>query len=1537
MSSDRDRDHDIAIVGMSCRFPGAGDVEEFWRNLEEGVESVTFFDDEELLAFGVDPAHLAAPNFVRAAPVLEDDDRFDAAFFGYSPHEAALLDPQHRVFLETAWAALESAGYCPRGFDGMIGTFAGSSLSSYLLFNLLPNPEVAGPEDSFQLMIGNDKDFLCTRVAYHLGLRGPSVAVQTGCSTSLVATHLACESLISYQCDLALAGGVSVQVPQRRGYFHRAGDINSPDGHTRAFDAAGAGTVFGSGVGVVVLKRLAEAVEDGDTIYAVILGSALNNDGELKAGYTAPSVEGQAEVIARAQAVAQVAPESIAYLEAHGTATPLGDPVELLALEHAFEGVGARRSCGLGTVKSNIGHLDAAAGVAGLIKTALALHHEALPPSLLYERPNPKIDFDRGPFYVVSERKAWPRGEPPRRAGVSSFGIGGTNAHVVLEEAPAAEPGAAGRENKLLVLSARTEAALDAATDNLRRHLEARPELDLDDVAHTLAVGRERFSCRRTVLCRDRQEALARLGEGKVGVRSLYSEADGRPVAFLFPGGGAHHVDMARGLYDEEPLFREELDRCVEILTPHLGSDVRRILYPDGVADEALRQEMEKTRGGLPILFSVEHALARLWMSWGVKPEALIGHSLGEYVAACLAGVVSLEDALGMVLTRGSLMEQLPPGRMLSLHLPVEEVREMIGDLSIAAVNGPSQCVVSGPEEAIEQLAERFTAEGIEHRRVHVAVAAHSAMMEEILDPFRRFVETLDLRPPEIPFVSNVTGTWIRPGEATDPGYWARHLRHTVRFGDGISTLSKELDPILLEVGPGRTLATLARAALDREQARAVFNSLPHPLDPLPDRAHLLDTLGQLWLAGAAVDWRGFQGGRRSRRVPLPTYPFERRRHWIDPPAGQAARRSAAKTPVIENWFYHPSWHRAAPGLPAPAAGDGSFLLFGEGELADELARILRATGRTVTTVARGRRFERLGDRAFRIDPLAGDGYRALLRELSADGLPDRLIHLWGVEGEAAGDDDFATWQARGLYSLLHLTRALGEFESASGTERQLCLVADRLFAVEGSDRPRPAKATLQAPALVIPQEKPHLRTRLIEVDGAVTAAQLADELVGGDDPVVARRGSARWLPAFEPTPLPAMPDGAAPFPLRQGGTYLLTGGLGGVGLLVGRWLAETFGARLVLVGRTAVPSRESWPRILSESEEGDPLRRRIEALAALEEAGAEVLTPVADVTRRAELAEALARTRQRFGPVHGIFHLAGQAGTETVKLIDEMRPEDCADQLAAKVEGTAHLAALVEDLPAAERPDFVALFSSNASVLGGLGSLAYSAANLYLDAFATVREGQTGPRWLSLAWDGWLLTREGTLAAGLSTSLDRHAMAPEESVEALRRVLTRAPGPRVVISTGDLEARRTELDGARRAADDTPVSTRPTLGNEYMPPENEVEAAVARVWQELLGIDEIGVEDNFFDLGGNSLIGLKVISALKAELGIDIAITKLFEGPTVRALARVVAHTDAEASFAESESRGERRRAARKRRRGIQPPAGAESTQPYDRQGIPA
>ncbi len=1261
-----------------------------------------------------------------------------------------IMDPQQRFFLECAWEALEQAGYSSGSDQKIIGIYGGVGHNNYLRFNVLAKEEHSDAFQDYELGIANEKDFLTTRVAYKLNLRGPSVTIQTACSTSLVAVHHACQSLLSYQCDLALAGGVSIRLPQIQGYLYQTGWISSPDGHCRAFDAKAAGTVFGSGAGVVALKRLAEAVADGDTIYAVIKGSAINNDGSLKIGYTAPSVTGQAEVIAMALAVAGIAPETVGYIETHGTGTQLGDPIEIEALSRVFhQCAGKNGFCAIGSVKTNIGHVDTAAGVAGLIKTVLALKYKQIPPSLNFEKPNSAINFATSPFYVNAQLVDWKSDDLPRRAGVSSFGVGGTNAHVLLEEAPVAESTGKSRPWQLLLLSARTETALDAMTVTFVKHLRDHSDLSLADAAFTLQIGRKIFRHRRMVVCRDMDDAIETLEKREPQrVFAAAQEHHDRPVAFMFTGQGSQYAGMAQGLYEAEPTFRAQVDACCELLKPNLGQDLREVLYPHGSKVESQlsgrNQTLDQTAITQPALFVIEYALAKLWMKWGIEPQAMIGHSVGEYTAACLAGVFALEDALALVAARGQLMQQIPGGAMLSVALAEDRVRPWLNaELSLAAVNAPELCVVAGTAEAVDALKSRLGDQGVACHRLQTSHAFHSAMMEPILEPFRQKVEKIKLHAPVIPYISNVTGTWITEAEVTDPSYWTRHLRHTVRFGEGLRELMKEQNFLPLEVGPGQTLVNLARRNLNGRHNSALLPSLRQAQTNKSDVEFILETLGRLWLAGVPVKWEGFYAHERRRRVPLPTYPFERQRYWMEaqkqPHSDSAQSRPVHKMSDIADWFYVPSWKQTPP-LAAKVRNEPlRCLVFADvAALGRRFATWLERRNHVVTVIAGGH-FAKLDERRYVVHPGRLEDYEALLDALGASNFtPDHIVHLWTLsQDELKGPrlEALEASQELGFYSLLYLAQAVGRRPAMS---LKLTVVSNDLFDVTGDEILRPENATLLGPCKTIPQEYPEAACRLIDVDTSWIATAREPELMDrlfaevvsdATDAAVAYRGRHRWVRTFDPVHLKAAENQSQR--IREGGVYLITGGLGGIGLVLAEYLAQTARAKLVLVGRSRFPGRDDWEQWLASHSEGDPVSYRIRKVRAIETLGAEALIIAANVANLEQMKAVMRLATERFGAVNGVIHAAGIAGGGVIQLKDR---DAVARVLSSKLKGTLVLDELLRDT----RLDFLVLCSSLFALTNRAGQVDYCGANAFLDAYAHDKSSRGDSFAVSINWDAW-------------------------------------------------------------------------------------------------------------------------------------------------------------------------------------------------------
>jgi acyl transferase domain-containing protein/acyl carrier protein len=1479
---------EIAVIGMAGRFLGAPNVKGYWENLCAGRESIRA-DGPDLDAAEQREQESKA-HWVKMNNLIADVDLFDAGFFGYSPREAEAIDPQHRLFLECTWEAFEDAGLVVGDSVKHVGVFAGSSMSMYGFGQVSSDSHVL---EMLPAIIANDKDYLATRASYKLNFSGPSITVQCACSTSLVAIHLACQSLVAGECDAAVAGGVSIAVPRLDRYLYLPGAMLSHDGRCRAFDANARGTAFAEGIGVVLLMRLEDALNENLPVHAVVLGSAVNNDATLKAGYTAPSIEGQAQVIRQAQAVAGVEASGITYVECHGTGTVLGDAVEIAALTRAFRSTtSAVGFCGVGSVKTNIGHLSTAAGVAGLIKTVLALKHGVIPASLNFDHANPELNLENSPFFVTRTLTPWrTEGEQRRRAGVSSFGIGGTNAHVVLEEPPQSRTSPSKRPWHVLPISARSEAALSRAVAGLTAHLEATSDIDFADVVYTQQMGRRQFEYRKVVVATDTDDAVRALRTAAADrVLSKRVAAEPRSVAFMFPGQGAQLVGMGMELYKTEPVFQEEVDRCLTSLAAE-DVNLRPLLYeesPDHAGDR-----LEQTEVAQPALFVTEYALGRLLQSWGIQPDVMIGHSLGEYVAACLGGVLSLDQALHLVAERGRMMQAMPRGRMLSIALSSEELESFLGgEVSLAAINGPGQCVIAGTTEAIGEVERQLTEEAIPCRALRTSHAFHSFLMEPILQPFSRTAAQATVRAPVVPYASNVTGALVTEEQVADPTYWAEQIRQPVRFAQGIETLVARGATLFLEVGPGRTLSTLAKLCGVESRGVTVVPLMRDARREMSETFSLTKALAQMWLAGAVIDWPSLYRNEKRRRISLPSYPFERQSYWGEQRVPQAGSTPGKKAPVAE-WFYAPIWNRVGLAsqvavTPVEAEGGHTLIFCDRLGVGVGLAAILRSNSANVVMIEQGAAVERLDAMRYVMDPERTGDYAEVLGLIGLSKTPIHVVHCWSLSDADESLPDATTFrpsQQRRLFSAVRILDALEQLNVGPVT---FDIVSRRLFDVLGNERLEPQSATLQAFAKVIPQERQGVACRIFDIGephGALDS--LARHLASKPDELaLAFRNGHLWAQRFRPLDLERWVE--APPRLKEGGVYLIIGGLGRIALTLATYLAERWNARIVLTGRSAIPERADWPGYLERDDTDPAVCERIRSLRRIELAGGEVWVHQANAANLAEMTAVRAFIEERFGRLDGVVFGAGRVAMQQ-GVYQEAWVEECEAHFESKVHGLAVLSTVLMDVPL----DFCVVLSSLSTVLGGLGHLAYSAANHAADTLIHQRSRTYADAWTTVNWDAWQfddLYPDGVMKPALL----RSAMTPAEGVQAFELILRMPPATRLVVSTTNLQSRIDEWINLRsvRGEEQPQAKTghsRSDLDTPYAEPEAGLERRVADIWQTTLGIDKIGRDDDFFELGGHSLVAIQILSRLRQDFGIDFPIDRAFEAATVRKSALVI------------------------------------------------
>ncbi|MEC5144147.1 SDR family NAD(P)-dependent oxidoreductase [Chitinophaga sp. 212800010-3] len=1324
---------EIAIVGLALRFPGADNSEQFWEHLVSGDEMVKHFSNEDLDKLGISERMYNKPGYVKVvAKAPSYKDYFDNHFFSYTPEEARIMDPQTRIFHELCWEALESAGFAKDIIKSKIGIFGGgsSSFSHELMNNLTGRTPEIGHFNAIRLA---NKDYMCSRVAYALNLTGPCYSINTTCSTSMSAIHLATRAILTGDCKMALAGGVCIFSDKARGYLYEEGGVLSKDGHCRAFDAASSGAYFAEGAGVVVLKRLKEAVEDGDTIQAIIKGSAVNNDGHRKVGYTAPSVEGQKEVIRLAHKLARVSPSTISMIEAHGTGTPLGDPIEIEALRQAFDST-ERNYCAIGSVKTNIGHLDTAAGIAGLIKTILALKYRSIPASLHFHTPNPKIDFTDSPFYVNNICRKWENIQLPRRAGVSSFGIGGTNVHLVLEEAPTFQKLPQVMDSlQLLPLSAKTKKALQQSQRNLGIFLSAQEDISIGDVSYTLQEGREEFNHRMFILASGGTDAANILGGQGDEIHTRKTSESKRVPVFMYPGQGSQYVGMAGELYDKLSVFRTAVDKCLQLLSTSLATDIKRVIMAAGDID------VTETRLTQPLLFVIQYALSSVLITLGVKPVVMIGHSLGEYVAACISGVFCLEDALKIVEKRGLLMQQSQVGSMIAVSLNEEEIQPyLLSGVALAAVNGRRHCVLSGSHENIATVEKLLEADNVVQKKLHTDRAFHSELMNEVLEEFEELLTGVKFSRPEIPFISGLTGTYITATEATDALYWVQHLRHTIRFGDGLQALESLKDKIFIEVGTSKALSSYVRESAEGKGNPEIVSLLRHPREKVSDMAFFLKAVGSLWLSGHKINWMSCRTGEKAGKIPLPTYPFERKRFGDDKDVADLIRELLQnnQTDNVPGNAFVPSWKRTGR-LPVGNIDKRPVLFTGKNNWLNKLLSSSFLQQQVSPVVVRySNRNEQIND-LYDINTDDLNAVDTLFGNFKASGFIPRLILLDILYVAAPGDGLKEEAYSHAMSSLLQVIAICKSFNAIfPGEETALRIVLNNACEIIGNDLLLPVHAGLHSLAGVINSEYQNISCSVIDIDllpKEESAALLFDELLilPEEKPTVCTTGirnGFRWLPFREPIVWGRTNATESELPTH----VLITGGLGGIGLAVAEYFAGRSVENITLVSRTELPDPASWDHWMAVNPEMDPVCVKIRRILHLKSYGINIWHFSADVADKERVEEVVATAASLSGcPVDAVIHAAG---IPSRRIIERTTTAEMDRQWKAKVKGLM----VLNQLFAEERLLFFINFSSISSIDPGIAQAGYSTANAVLDAYIYANGLKQCANVKTINWDTW-------------------------------------------------------------------------------------------------------------------------------------------------------------------------------------------------------
>ncbi|MBQ4803345.1 SDR family NAD(P)-dependent oxidoreductase [Aquimarina sp. MMG015] len=1445
---------DIAVIGLSCKFNKASNYIEYWDNLVNGVEMLDRYEANDLIKKGIDEDIVNNPSFIKVSSFVNNPESFDYPFFGYTKEEANAMDPQIRILHEQVWLALEDAGCDISKSKDKIGLYlAASENLNWLAHSMLNQNEKIAP--FYQSKISN-KNYISSLISYNLNLTGPSYYIDTACSSSLSAVHMACRSLLLRECSIAVSGGIKINPIKNYGYFYQDGMTASKDGKCRSFDSDSSGTVGGNGAGVVVLKRLEEAIEDGDPIHAVIKSSAVNNDGRRKVGYTAPSVTGQADCIKSAHKFAGVDSKTITYVETHGTATKLGDPIEIDALNEAFD-YNSEHKCAIGSVKTNLGHLDTAAGVAGLIKTCLALSKRCIPPSLHFNEPNPNIDFDSGPFYVNSKTQPWrTEDNSPLRAGLSSIGIGGTNVHMVLEEflenkkVPSVD-------SQLILLSAKTTKSLKSYCSKLTGFLKKQEGINIADLSYTLGTGRTFHKYRNYIVCKDKEGLLASLNN--LTQEEHYKLNSKREIVFMFPGQGSQYFRMAKELYNEINFFKENIDLGLEILKTKTGEDFRAVLgYEEEEQDSELINETRYTQ---PLLFLIEYSLAKLLIEWGVYPNYMIGHSLGEYVAACLSGVFSLGDAIEIILKRASLMDKMEKGAMLYVGIPLSDIEPLLDDnISIAAINTEDSVVVSGTKQSIDKFQSSLEKQDIPSKVLKTSHAFHSYMMDDMLDDFKNELEMISLSDPKIPFISNLTGKPIKSEEVKSTKYWVDHLRHTVNFAKGIEYLTKN-DSIFIEIGAGSTLTTFCKQNKHYSSIKHVsVNLMTKAQQDIDDLQFFMNGLGKLWVYGVEMNWSKVYQDKNRKKISIPGYSFDHYKLDFDiNPFKKIVNQNFVSRKPISEWFYIPNWKKSVLQNSDLEDKNDTYLIFSdESPLIDSLIKKIRSMGNTVLVALLADDFEKIDKQLFGINPAINQNVVELFKSIDTYNI-DKIVFGWDYEANSQSE-------IINVYKkYLNISKELLKFKPVE--DKKVYFLSSLNNRVLGDESINITMSISQMLGKIIAQENPNISARFIDANAANIESNMIDNIVKElyiDDvhESIAYRKKERWIEFYDPIKIK---DHKKPDLNKK--LILITGGLGKIGQYFTNYLCDTHNAEVVLIGRSKLPKEDEWQNYLGSNVIEDSVKSNILKLKTLKDKGYKVAYYESDVSDLLDFENTINEIEKKHGSISGIIHAAGNHDIKSFRPVEEIDENAIIDQFNPKVAGTLNIHKIFSD----QNLDFVWITSSLSSILGGLTYGAYASANRFIDGFIQHHK-ESLRNWISINLDG----------------VGDNMITSHELITIFEKSLSLLDYKQLIISIKDInnviQKMSNSLDQEIKEDSNNEIE-RPLLRTDFVLPTTDLEIQLCEMYQSFFGISEIGIKDDFFELGGDSLKAMTFIKRINAEFDVEINLKEFFSMSDVKKL----------------------------------------------------